>query len=236
MKSVSNNGAGPWVMQGTCITPSMNVNPVSRANLNSFSDFGVVQFGSPLPIVLLSFTAEQTLEGTVNCTWVTSTEINNDFFEVQRKTGNGEFVTIGRIPGFGPGQTSVNHYYSFVDKDQCNAVNYYRLKQVDIDDRFSYSETVAVKCRAKDDVISLFPNPATSELNISFLEASDGQVAVEIVDMFGNTVSSTPYSVTKDLNSITLKTTGLSNGFYYIRLRNMVDANETSRQVRFMKY
>ena len=101
MKAPSNNGGGPWVMQGNCVTPGMGVNPVSRSALNTFSDFAVVQYLSPLPIVLLSFDANQSIDGTVLTSWVTSSEINNDRFEIERSFyGSENFKSIGTVKGF----------------------------------------------------------------------------------------------------------------------------------------
>ena len=237
MKANSNNGGGPWTMQGTCITPGTGVNPVSRAALTSFSDFGVVQYTSPLPIVLLNFDAEQSLDGTVLTEWATASEINNDHFEVERSSdANENFRSIGNVKGFGAGSTTQNHYYSFRDPEQCNGVNYYRLKQVDIDGHFTYSHVVAVRCREKNDIVSVFPNPSNTKISVSFAEAADGKLSLEILDMFGNVISTNVYSVHKDINNIELKIENLSNGIYYLRLKNVEEPGETSRQVRFLKY
>jgi hypothetical protein len=237
MKAVSNNGVGPWTMQGTCVTPGMGVNPVSRSALNSFSDFAVVQYVSPLPIVLLNFNAEQVIDGTVLTSWATSSEINNDHFEVERSVNENEnFKTIGSVKGFGAGTTSQNHYYSLRDKEQCNGINYYRLKQVDIDGHVSYSNVVAVRCREKNDIISIYPNPSNTKINVSFVEISDGKLSLEILDMFGNIISSSEFIVKKDLNNIEMKIENLANGFYYLRLKNQNDPGETTRQVKFLKY
>ena len=237
MKATSNNGLGPWTMQGTCVTPGTGVNPVSRLGLNSFSDFGVVQYLSPLPITLLHFDAEQTIEGTVRTTWATASEINNDHFAVERSlSGTENFKLIGTVKGFGAGSTTENHYYSLNDPDQCSGINYYRLKQVDIDGHFSYSNVVAVKCTEKNDLVSVYPNPSNTKINISFFEVEDGKLSLEIVDMMGNVISSAEFTVKKDLNNIEMKIEHLTNGFYYLRLKHTNEPGETSRQVKFLKY
>ncbi|MCX6275140.1 MAG: hypothetical protein NTV09_08025 [Bacteroidetes bacterium] len=197
MKATSASGAGPWTMQGTCVTPGMGVNPVSRTGLNSFSDFGVVQYLSPLPIVLLHFDAEQTIDGTVLTSWATASEINNDHFEVERSlNGNENFKSIGNVKGYGAGTTTQNHYYSLRDQEECTGVKYYRLKQVDIDGHFTYSNTVAVRCKEKNEVVSVYPNPSNTKINVSFFEAN----------------------------------------VYYLQLKNTDALQETTRQVKFLKY
>ena len=237
MKAASASGAGPWTMQGTCVTPGMGVNPVSRTGLNSFSDFGVVQYLSPLPIVLLHFDAEQTIEGTVHTSWATASEINNDHFEVERSIdGNENFKAIGNVKGFGSGTTTQNHYYSLRDQEECNGVYYYRLKQVDIDGHFTYSNTVAVRCKEKNSVVSVYPNPSNTMINVSFFEATDGNLNLEVLDMYGSVVSTDQFVVKKDLNNIEFKIEHLSNGFYYLQLKNTDALQETTRQVKFLKY
>ncbi|MEO8086981.1 MAG: T9SS type A sorting domain-containing protein [Bacteroidota bacterium] len=237
MKAVSNSGGGPWLMMGTCVTPGTGVTPVSRTGLNSFSDFGVVQFISPLPIELLSFDAEQAMDGTVLTKWATGSEINNDHFAIERSlNGSENFKSIGSVKGFGAGATSQNHYYSFRDPEQCSGINYYRLKQVDIDGRFTYSNVVAVRCADKDKIVSVYPNPSNTKINVSFFEVVEGKISLEILDMFGNILSTSSFAVTKDLNNIEVKIEQLANGFYYLRLKNSDEPGETSRQVKFLKY
>ena len=237
MKAPSNNGGGPWTMQGNCVTPGMGVNPVSRSALNSFSDFAVVQYLSPLPIVLLNFDATQGIDGTVQTIWATASENNNDHFEVERSINSSEnFKVIGVVKGFGAGTTTLTHHYSFNDNDQCSGINYYRLKQVDLDGHFTYSNVVAVRCKDKDDIVSVYPNPSNTKINISFIESSDGKMNIEVIDMFGNIISSDEFIVRKDLNNIEMKIEHLTNGFYYLRLKNHGESNESSRQVKFMKY
>jgi len=59
---------------------------------------------------------------------------------------------------------------------------------------------------------------------------------IEVIDMFGNIISSDDYAVKKDVNNIEMKIEHLNNGFYYLRLKNRGESNESSRQVKFMKY
>jgi hypothetical protein len=107
-----------------------------------------------LPVELISFTA---LEKN-NCAelqWSTMSESNNDFFEVQHQDELGNWKTIGVVDGMGTTQNISN--YSFLHRMPHSGLNYYRLKQVDFNGAFAYSETVAVHIGAGNNFIS--PNP-----------------------------------------------------------------------------
>jgi len=93
-----------------------------------------------IPVELTSFTASVN-ENDVTLNWVTASEINNQGFEIERNSGNG-FQTIGHIAGYGT--SSETHNYSFVDQS-LNAGTYsYRLKQLDLDGTFEYSDVIEV--------------------------------------------------------------------------------------------
>jgi hypothetical protein len=84
--------------------------------------------------------------------------------------------------------------------------------------------------------VSVYPNPSNTKINVSFFEAIDGNLSLDVLDMYGNVVSSEQFVVKKDLNNIELKIEHLSNGFYYLQLKNTDALLETTRQVKFLKY
>ncbi|MDR0941211.1 MAG: hypothetical protein LBM68_03175, partial [Bacteroidales bacterium] len=95
----------------------------------------------PMPIELISFTAKHT--GTeVDINWNTLTETNNDYFTVQRSHNGRNFDALGEVQG--AGTTIVPQYYNYVDYAPLAGVSYYRLKQTDIDGKYSYSHVVPV--------------------------------------------------------------------------------------------
>lgn len=100
------------------------------------TNFGV------LPVELILFEVEKIKEE-VKLTWQTASEINNDRFEIERFDDTGKYETIGAVKGNG-NSLRLNDY-TFVDDTPLNGINYYRLKQVDIDGRFDYSDIVSVK-------------------------------------------------------------------------------------------
>ncbi len=201
------------------------------------SRFAIAQEFSPFPISLLYFIADPEKEG-VQCSWETASEINNEYFYVERSSDAKEFTTIGKVKGHGAGTSTQPLYYTLFDGNPpCYEVLYYRLKQVDIDGKSSYSDIVAINCNNKN-VVSLYPNPANTELNINFYQPLEGNASIRIVDILGKTVLETTNVVHTGYNVVTLKITDLPQGVYYMKLMNSDDDTNTSQTklVKFLKY
>jgi hypothetical protein len=112
---------------------------------------------TPLPVELLSFTAEA-VGKKVELQWSTASEINNHFFTVERSRDGLSFSALGTVDGNG-NTTSISHY-SFLDKYPLDGLSYYRLKQHDFDGHISYSEIKIVQINNEN--FSVYPNPAHS--------------------------------------------------------------------------
>lgn len=148
-------------------------------SLNSFSEFWIHSSGSntPLPIELLSFSAEELGNG-VKVKWVTLSEINNDYFVLERANNNTDFYEIAKINGSGNSTNLLEYIY--IDTKSRAEYTYYRLKQVDFDGAYSYSNTIAVSKneRNNQDQLILYPNPARTNINIKYSSQYLGSVAI----------------------------------------------------------
>jgi hypothetical protein len=148
------------------------------------TDSVTIIMSAPLPIELISFSASQK-ENHIEIDWTTATEINNDFFEVQRAGEEISWQSLARTDG--SGNTSSPHFYSVADEIPIQGNNYYRLKQVDFDGTSTYSEMVVVpfiKQEADGTSIKIFPNPCNGHLNV--LSATN--VTMRLFDMNGREV------------------------------------------------
>ena len=116
-----NGGTSGDTLVGTMIT---------AGTVNNFSPFTLASTDAknPLPIDLLSFDSEWT-DGVVNLDWVTSTELRNDFFTVERSLDLIFFETVVTVPG--AGNSNVELSYSSIDETPYSGTSYYRLKQTD---------------------------------------------------------------------------------------------------------
>ncbi|MES2848690.1 MAG: SdrD B-like domain-containing protein [Bacteroidota bacterium] len=138
--------------------------PASATILNI--DAGIVPTGAT-PVMLLSFTGTLQNNKTVLLNWQTTAEYNNDYFDVERSSDGINFVAIGRVKG--NGTTSLAHSYSLIDTKPLNGANYYRLRQVDFDGHYAYSNIVLVRI-SKSPVIAAFYNNQSNTIHISFNE------------------------------------------------------------------
>ena len=141
-----------------------------RTGYTSFSEHAVGGGDSPLPIELLSF--EATLEEqVVDLAWKTATEINNDFFTVERSDNGVEFEEVLKADGAGNSNVVLDYFET--DYEPLSGVSYYRLKQTDYDGQYSYSDIVVVSTENPENDegeenldFTVFPNPSDG-LNIN---------------------------------------------------------------------
>jgi hypothetical protein len=137
-------GAGDWTQSGTHVPATGNtVRPVvKRTGASGWSNWGFGGGGvNPLPIELLEFSA--TPNGNqVDVFWTTASEINNERFEVERSSNAQSFTKITTLAGAGNSNTLLS--YTATDLQPLNGVSYYRLKQIDYNGSFEYSEIVPV--------------------------------------------------------------------------------------------
>ncbi len=236
------SASGSWRLKGACFAAStaaatkrsnMNIPATDSTSFNSL--YTTVQSNVQLPIELLYFNAEP--EGDfVNCKWETASETNNEYFDVERSLDGNTFDFLGKVSGYGHGTSTENRSYSLIDRDACKDVRYYRLKQVDFDGQFSYSETVAVDCSKDKNFFDVYPNPGTSLVTSSFYEKADGFIKFQWHDLLGQIVKEEVHEVVKGYNKINSKIDDLAAGVYYLRLNNVETvSNDILRQVKFIK-
>ncbi len=216
----SNNGTA-WVQDLTEVNMYV-VRFFGDANVGLCGGAGGKLYKSSHPIVtpveLSSFTAS-TSNGQVNLKWRTATETNNRIFEIERKSDNSNFVTIGFING--QGTTTQAHDYSYTDNSVNPGIYTYRLKQVDFDGRFSFSDEVEIQVLAptKFELVQNFPNPFNPSTNISFSLAQAGNVRLAVYNSLGQEVS-TLINEFKESGSyqVTFDAVNLSSGVYFYKL------------------
>jgi hypothetical protein len=177
-------------------------------------DFGFYgNGGGPLPVELISFDVTKIGERKASLlTWKTASEINNSHFEIERSQDLVNWTYLGEVVG--KGNTGLTTNYHFVDETPETGVNYYRLKQVDFDGNFEYTEVRVLVFNSTKE-IQVYPNPATSIINID-LPVEDATATIELIDYSGAVV------VRKELNGqkhAEIETSRFSRGVYCIRVR-----------------
>ena len=183
---------------------------------------------STLPVSLTSFTAQKQNED-VLLKWQTASELNNDYFEIQRSVQSAKcsvycWEAIGKVKG--NGTTNSVHSYQFTDNVMLSGVEasnlYYRLNQFDFDGKSSLSEVRVVNFdQSKNTEWNIYPNPATNELHI-FQSAMSNlptgqageQLAVSLFDITGKKVMENILFT----NTTTINTSSLVEGMYFVRI------------------
>ncbi|PJF33793.1 MAG: hypothetical protein CUN57_01220, partial [Phototrophicales bacterium] len=129
-----------------------------------------------LPIDLVRFVASKRDGGQVSLEWTTASEINNDYFTIERSFDGRNFESIGQVKGAGNSFEEIN--YSFVDESiagiSSNRIVYYRLKQTDYDGVFTYSDVISVELGESKgfDIIEIFEEQ--SQIKVHFNAPSEG--------------------------------------------------------------
>lgn len=174
----------------------------------------IVKHSTPLPVELTYFKGEAIAEGSL-LEWETVTETNNKGFEIQRSKDLNEqkWETIDFVQGNGITLETKN--YTYIDQNPLDGKNYYRLKQVDFDGAYEYSDVVEVKHEVRNKIFRVFPNPATNYVVVDGIETGE---MVQVFNVYGQLVKE--FQSTSNRQQISIN--DLSNGTYYVRMENQV--------------
>ena len=177
----------------------------------------VLHFDGMVPVELTSFTAKAD-GNSVTLDWSTATETNNQGFEVQRKTGN-EFVTIGFVKG--SGTTTEPQQYYYTDKNLSNNNYEYRLKQIDFDGSFHYSDIVNVEVYYANsfELKQNYPNPFNPSTTIRFTVPKNEFVNLSVYNLLGEKVAELVNEVkTTGEYETSFNSDGLTSGIYIAKI------------------
>ncbi len=189
-------------------------------------------FSNSIPVELTSFTAS-VIDGNVVLNWITATELNNSGFEIQKanQTSTSLSVTDWASIGFvnGNGTTTEKSFYSFTDQSPVAGKSYYRLKQIDFDGSFEYSNIVEVELTLPIE-FSLeqnYPNPFNPYTKIKYtipnvtLSGVEGsRVALKVYDVLGNEIATLVNEEKQPGNyEVNFDASKFSSGVYFYELR-----------------
>ncbi len=166
-----------------------------------------------LPVELTKFTARPQNEKT-KLEWTTASEKDNSRFEIERSTNGFEFTTIASVKGAGNSNIATN--YSLYDYAPAVGLNYYRLKQVDHNGEYKYSQIIS---SAKDPIVNSFnPNPASEYVNFRFSSPSKANALIQVIDVAGRVVYEKQQEVFEGDQLINTELYGIENGAYYFKV------------------
>lgn len=178
-----------------------------------YGPWTLVNTNALLPITLLEFNAVLR-KNVVDVTWSTASEINNDFFTVEKSKDGKQFEGTGKIKG--AGNSSVTLHYSFPDYHPFPGLSYYRLKQTDFDGHASYSRMVPVMNKS-DDTFSLFPNPSKDIMYLA--SGGKGAYTLLVKDIQGKVIQQQFLEMNPgELSQLNISS--LPQGIYLLEIKN----------------
>ncbi|MFH0865110.1 MAG: GEVED domain-containing protein [Bacteroidota bacterium] len=219
----NNNYNAVTVTSTGCNSP-LNVSGTIQTNAG-ISEFSPFTYGSktsggsnPFPIELLSFSGKNLGEKNL-LEWITSSETNNDYFVLEKSKDGILFEELTKVDGAGTSNSLIN--YDEIDYDPFEPVTYYKLKQVDFDGMYSYSDIISVSGEMLSDqpvFINLYPNPASTLVNLEVYSPCEGEMKVEIYDYLGMVIVSEKRNVKKGNDIILFDISKFADGIYYSKI------------------
>ena len=181
---------------------------------------------STLPVLLNGFVAKAYSSNSIITQWSSATEINSSYFEVQHSADGVNFEYVGTVYAKGEGGSS----YQLVDNNPTEGINYYRIKMVDKNGSYTYTNVVNVSLNQANYSLLLYPVPVKDNL-IALIRNGKAELAsVQIVDIYGKVILQKQIQLGTGINKIMLNTASLAKGSYILVVRG-----ENVRQQQFVK-
>jgi hypothetical protein len=224
---LTTNGSGVHELNGT--TGALIRTVVAGVSGRFISPYDL----SIVPVELTSFSAE-VVNNNIVLNWRTATELNNSGFQVERSKDNLSFSQVAFVPGYGT--TTEPKSYSFTDNSVESGVYYYRLKQIDFDGRYSYSEVVEADLGLPSDYTlgQNYPNPFNPSTTIEFSAPVDAKVTISVYNLVGELVSEIiSGDYTAGTHNVDFNAANLTSGIYFYRIDAVgVDGSQYSNVMK----
>jgi hypothetical protein len=219
---VHDDGSNNWLDMGGTGTADVTGSITSNTITSFRSKFS---FGFPLgglPIELISFDARLS-EGSVQCNWSTASELNNDYFTLERSADGLLYKPVSRIKGAG-NCTSLLHYSS-VDNNPLTGNSYYRLKQTNYDGTSAYSDAVHIFNAGISQQYTIYPNPSNGgpiHIQKGGADMSDSKIVLQTIEGKEIPVKTRLSDDRKEI-SLTVDQFSSSDEVYFVTLINGAD-------------
>lgn len=173
--------------------------------------------GCALPLVLKQFTAQQTALGN-KLHWTTTQEINTAYFDIEWSKDGQQYTALARQQAAGNSSTLKN--YTYLHANPVDGNNYYRLKMVDADVRFTYSSIIKMNSNFNSPAINIFPNPVKEMIRLNIISAANEKVLFNLYNNQGKWINSRYFNLQKGTNVFTWDVSSLAAGMYFINSAN----------------
>jgi|GEM_PF-1905102 len=182
-----------------------------------------------LPAVWQDFNLFRTPDNHVQMVWVTSHESSKLLFRIERTRDARNWEIIGEIES--PGSSSSQNIYNFVDSDPGTGFIYYRVRQISADGFYKLSSIRSLKMESKTVTDKVYPNPANSEIQVTYKKTAGSQSMLSIYNVQGQKIRT--HNLPLGSTVYTMDVSGLQKGLYLIQIRNF---DGTIQNNSFVKY
>lgn len=212
-----------WGSMGTgaTLTPPVGADTVTvtdglGATVTSFNISTLPACSSPLPVQLVAFNGTRASNGDVNLWWGTNAEINNDYFTVYRSSNGSAWEFVTNVKG--KGTTQQPQDYSYTDKTTTSALVYYKLIQTDFNGQRKEISVIVLNEEGQTEMISsLFPNPATDQINFDVHSlVEDEPITIVLINALGQEIKRQVVNPESDITTLTLSLEEVPNGIYQL--------------------
>jgi len=209
----------PFTTAGTfkVILKSTSLSGVTQCN--AVSSTGIINVANiTLPLTLIQFKGKKQADN-ILLDWTTANETQVNRFEIERSADGSAFDKLSTVVA--AGNSNSNKAYIFTDTKPLDAINYYRLKMIDNDGKYTYSNVIVfMGDRSKGIIVSVIkPNPFTETINLAIVLQQAQLLTLQLVDMTGKVVATKQVQAKEGKNDIVYSgLSQLSDGVYYIRI------------------
>ncbi|OIO99452.1 MAG: hypothetical protein AUJ98_11185 [Bacteroidetes bacterium CG2_30_33_31] len=180
---------------------------------------------SALPIELVDFSANSNPNG-IELNWTTATEINNNYFEIQRSIDGIEFTDVARVNGAGNSNIILN--YNFLDNNVSNGIVYYRLKQIDFNGKANLSKMIFVNADGNNSLDIIKVISENNQLDIYLNKANDQSSVISVYNSNGQLINES-ISNKKGSQVVRMNMSGNASGIYFINVEDGI--NKISKKI-----
>lgn len=208
----------PWSLNGSHVTGAgTNSTPiVKRSAMSGFSQFAIGSTSAnPLPVTLTYLNADCTENG-VEVKWQTASENNSDFYKVERSLDGQNWNEIAAKTAAGNSTILLN--YSIIDEDRMAGTRYYRLNQLDKNGTSVVYGPISSSCSFNEMAVTVFPNPASSNVTIAVQTPTAGLVELNIHAMDGKLIAHSSAMIESGSTVLPFNLEGNKSGVFLVSI------------------